>query len=297
MGGIGGLAQPFQDFITARATIIITILILSYLLYRLAIFLVDRFIRFRLPPDLSKPERVAARKKVLTAGTLIKNLLKYIFFFFAAYLVLLEVVGPERRLSLLAGAGVVGIVLGLGAQSLLNDVVSGFFFIFDGQYQVGDFVRLQAGAADVSGVVSEFGLRTTTVRDLDGTYHYLANGSIKKVQRYPHGYETILVDFKVAPETTEAEVRSLFEAIGDEVTGADPMLLHHPKLEAVISLASSKVFRLKFLMTPTTEKRAEELARQYAEGLEGLGLGTPAISLYRVDNEELRSYRSSLPSP
>jgi small-conductance mechanosensitive channel len=78
---------------------------------------------------------------------------------------------------LIASAGVVGVALGLGAQTLVRDVLSGIFMLIEDQYGVGDTVDV----LDVKGVVEKVGLRVTTVRDTSGTLWYLRNGEILKV--------------------------------------------------------------------------------------------------------------------
>ena len=78
---------------------------------------------------------------------------------------------------LIASAGVIGVALGLGAQSIVRDVLSGLFMLVEDQYGVGDHVVV----LEVSGIVEKVGLRITTVRDSEGTLWYLRNGEILKV--------------------------------------------------------------------------------------------------------------------
>lgn len=294
MASVQDLTGTILDFLGSRAITILLILILSYLLYRAAILLVDRFVRFRIPAGRARPENVEARKKVATVATLLKNVLKYLFFFFAGYLILLEVVGPERRLSLITGAGVMGIVLGLGAQSLLRDVISGFFIVFEGQFKVGDFVRLQASAGNLFGTVADFGLRTTTLRGLDGSLHFLANGNIRGVQRYPKGYETVMADLRFSAASEEEKVRSGLEVLSEKLGTTEPFLLDTPELVEVIALPASRVFRLKFFVAPAGEGVANKLVDGYATELESMGLEKPTGFPYKLDDEELKSYRSIL---
>jgi small-conductance mechanosensitive channel len=78
---------------------------------------------------------------------------------------------------LIASAGVIGVALGLGAQTLVRDILSGIFMLVEDQYGVGD----QVNVLDVTGVVETVGLRITTVRDSEGTIWYLRNGEILKI--------------------------------------------------------------------------------------------------------------------
>jgi small conductance mechanosensitive channel len=82
-------------------------------------------------------------------------------------------VGP-----LIAGAGIAGVALGFGAQSIVKDFLSGFFFLLEDQFAVGDLVKLNAAGKDLEGRVEALSLRTTEVRDEDGALHVVANGNI-----------------------------------------------------------------------------------------------------------------------
>ena len=82
-------------------------------------------------------------------------------------------VGP-----LIAGAGIAGVALGFGAQSIVKDFLSGFFFLLEDQFAVGDRVRLNAAGKELDGRVEALSLRTTELRDEDGALHVVANGNI-----------------------------------------------------------------------------------------------------------------------
>ena len=85
-------------------------------------------------------------------------------------------VGP-----LIAGAGIAGVALGFGAQSIVKDFLSGFFFLLEDQFAVGDLVKLNAAGKELEGRVEALSLRTTEVRDEDGALHVVANGNIMVV--------------------------------------------------------------------------------------------------------------------
>ena len=82
-------------------------------------------------------------------------------------------VGP-----LIAGAGIAGVALGFGAQSIVKDFLSGFFFLLEDQFAIGDLVKLNAAGKDLEGRIEALSLRTTEVRDEDGALHVVANGNI-----------------------------------------------------------------------------------------------------------------------
>ncbi|HYG70707.1 MAG TPA: mechanosensitive ion channel domain-containing protein, partial [Actinomycetota bacterium] len=82
---------------------------------------------------------------------------------------------------LLAGAGIAGVALGFGAQSLVKDFLSGFFILFENQFGIGDVVEIGTSSGPIAGTVEDLSLRTTSVRASDGTLHIVPNGNIQVV--------------------------------------------------------------------------------------------------------------------
>ena len=109
---------------------------------------------------------------------------------------------------LLAGAGVLGVALGLGAQSIIKDLLSGLFIIIENQYRVGDIVDIEGAA----GSVEQITVRSTVIRDGDGNVHYLPNGTVSHVINKTMGYSK--VNFSIAV-TTDTNVDSLSEIINE----------------------------------------------------------------------------------
>jgi len=110
---------------------------------------------------------------------------------------------------ILAGAGILGLGVGLGAQSLVTDVVSGFFILFETQYLVGDYVQI----GDAAGIVEEVSMRVTKIRDGKGKLYIIPNGQIKGVVSYSKGYVNAVVDVKMpAGSDLEGLFRALREA-------------------------------------------------------------------------------------
>jgi small-conductance mechanosensitive channel len=123
------------------------------------------------------PKRSGVRQKerAKTTSTVLKSTLNSVIWLIAIFMILSKFglnLGP-----LIASAGVIGVALGLGAQSLVRDVLSGIFMLAEDQYSVGDKVDV----LDVKGVVETVGLGITTVRDGTGIIWYLRNGEILKV--------------------------------------------------------------------------------------------------------------------
>lgn len=115
---------------------------------------------------------------------------------------------------LLASVGVASIALGLGAQTLVKDVLNGFFFLVENQYTVGDVIEING----VSGTVEEMNLRITAVRDLNGTFHIIPNGEIRQVANKTRGWSRAVVDVGITyDEDVDTAVQVLRE-IGTAMT-------------------------------------------------------------------------------
>jgi small conductance mechanosensitive channel len=136
---------------------------------------------------------------------------------------------------ILAGAGVLGLAVGLGAQSLVTDVVSGFFILFETQFLVGDYVQI----GDAAGVVEEVSMRVTKIRDGKGKLHIIPNGQIKGVVSYSKGYVNAVVEVKV-PSGSDLEglFRSMKEA-GRRLKTAHKEVLADTELHGLVDWSPS----------------------------------------------------------
>lgn len=136
---------------------------------------------------------------------------------------------------ILASAGIGGIAIAFGAQSLVKDYLSGVFMIFEDQFGVGDLVNL----GEVTGTVEEVGLRVTRVRDSGGQVWYVRNGEILRVGNQTQGWSTANIDIPVAYDEDPAKVMSILGTVMDEVD-ADPkwegVLLERPTVAGVNSI-------------------------------------------------------------
>jgi small-conductance mechanosensitive channel len=122
--------------------------------------------------------------------------------------------------ALLAGAGVFGVIIGLGAQNTIKDFLAGIFILSENQYRVGDIVTLSGGttgAAGASGVVEEITLRITKLRDLNGTLNVVRNGEATIITNRTFKYSTVVVDVTVSFESDLHEAEKIINRIGLEM--------------------------------------------------------------------------------
>ena len=145
---------------------------------------------------------------------------------------------------LLASAGVAGVALGFGAQSIVKDTLSGFFILLEDQFGVGDVVELQTTANPVNGKVEDLTLRTTSLRAFDGTVHSVSNGNIMVVSNKSRGWGRAIVDVRLAYDEDVERVRSLLDELFDEIEGdglLDGWLTQRPTVLGVETLSEYAV--------------------------------------------------------
>ena len=145
-------------------------------------------------------------QKGQTLVPLLYSVLQYVLYF-GSVLMMMSMLGIPTA-PILAGASILGLAVGLGAQSLVTDIVSGFFILFENQYLVGDHVQI----GDACGTVEAVGIRLTQIRDGQGKLYIIPNGQIKGVVSFSKGYVNALVDLKVS---TGTDLESVFRSMAD----------------------------------------------------------------------------------
>ena len=152
-----------------------------------------------------------SRQRAVTLGAVLRNIAG-IAVYAMAFMVALGELGLELG-PLIAGAGILGLAIGFGAQSLVSDFIAGIFIIVEDQYGVGDYVDV--GAA--SGTVEKVGLRTTTLRDVNGTMWTIPNGEIRRVGNSSQLWARTVLDVDVAYDTDIDLAASVIKEVADEV--------------------------------------------------------------------------------
>ncbi len=151
--------------------------------------------------------------RINTIHTLIRNTVHYTLGFFFVYAPLSTIGVPVG--SLLAGAGVVGVALGLGAQGFMNDLITGFFIITEQQINVGDYVRLTN--LTLEGTVTAVGIRTVQLKSVDGTVHYIPNRNITTISNTSRANMQVVVDVRILPSEGLDEIRAIIEEVNEQI--------------------------------------------------------------------------------
>lgn len=180
-------------------------------------------------------------------------------------------VGP-----LLAGAGVVGLAISFGAQSLVKDIFAGLFILFENQFGVGDVVRL----GDAAGAVERMTLRATFLRDVNGTLHVVPNGEIKHVQNLTRSWSRAVLDIGVAYKEDVDHVMAVMRAVGREMWEDQewrPLLIEEAVVPGVESFGDSSVnIRMMSKTLPLKQwEVARELRRRLKRRFDAEGIEIP----------------------
>ncbi|HEY5476867.1 MAG TPA: mechanosensitive ion channel domain-containing protein, partial [Tepidiformaceae bacterium] len=173
--------------------------------------------------------------------------------------------------ALVAGIGVVGIAVGLGAQTLIKDVINGTFILIEDQYSVGDVVAV----AGVSGEVVAINPRRTVVRDMNGSLHSIPNGAITVATNMTQGFSRINLNLSLPGTHDITRITKLIDAVGEELAKERPEdLLSAPHVLRIDAIGETRV-ELKVVGDTRAGKQWEltgELRRRLLERLQAEGI-------------------------
>ena len=165
-------------------------------------------------------------KRTETLHKLVKSAVRYTIYFIAFFQVL-SILGVNTT-SIVASAGIASVAIGFGAQSLVKDIISGFFIILEGQFDVGDNVKIYNQAAFIAGgYVMSLGLRSTKIRSKDGEVYFIPNGTINQVVNYSLMYNLALVEL---PIKIDESIEKIEERVNKVIGNANNSKEYHDLL-------------------------------------------------------------------
>jgi len=187
---------------------------------------------------------------------------------------------------LVASLSVVGIAIGFGAQDLIKDVIAGMFVLIEDQYAVGDVVKL----AGVSGTVEELRLRTTVLRDLDGSVHHVPNGEARVATNITYEFSRVVVDLAVAYDVSVDRAIEVVRTIADDLAADAELstsIAEETQILGVEELGESGVV-IRVLLTTIPEDRwvvKREFLRRIKNGFDeaGIEIPYPHVTITRPD--------------
>jgi len=179
------------------------VILFCFVFYQTGVLFIKRYEK-----KLKKKQPPERYSRGITFLLLVKNISKYFWIIVCLVGILgfLSVdIGP-----ILAGAGIIGLVVGLGAQNIIKDLLAGIFMLFEDQFSVGDYVTISG----VSGVIEEIGLRTTKIRAYTGELYVIPNGSIDKTTNFSKGFARVVIDVEVSVKEDINKTTELLQKIG-----------------------------------------------------------------------------------
>lgn len=257
---------------------IIFILILAAVVIRVGKTIINRVLTVRQRSPLRYSER---RQNTLIR--LLENILTYAVYF-TVIIAVLSSFGIEVA-GLIAGAGVIGLAIGFGAQSLVKDVITGFFIVFEDQFAVGDEVQIGTSR----GMVEEIGLRTTKVKSPIGELFIIPNGTISNVVNYSVFNTIVLIDIKVSYESDIQAVEKMLRGFLGSLNTKYEELVKVPEILGVQEISSDDlVLRIGVETIPIMQDDiARKIRRDLKEFLEQSGVDIPyPIVVRNAKNDE-----------
>jgi moderate conductance mechanosensitive channel len=262
------VAAELADFITRWTTLeastayllarLLAVLVTTLLLllgYRLLLRVVRRIVG-------TWPLHETARLRTL--ASVITSLLRWAVGFVAAVVILREL-GVDV-LPIIVSAGVLGLAIGFGAQSLIRDVISGFFILFEDLIHVGDVVQIGAN----TGTVESIGLRVTAVRTDDGALRVVPNGQITEFANYSAGGVRAVVDVPVSRDVPVDQALAVLAEVGAAWARESTAALDRPQVPGIMGFSGGEaILRLTVRVAPEQRLAAEaELRRRIKEAFD-----------------------------
>ncbi|WP_205696499.1 mechanosensitive ion channel family protein [Conexibacter sp. SYSU D00693] len=277
------------DFLIGKPLSILLVLVIAVVVNRLARRGVKRALRTlqsgtvqerlgavrRATPDAlleTTEHSLRAEQRIEALASVLRSLITFVIFAVAAFMALGEIgieLGP-----LIAGAGILGVALGFGSQSLVKDFLSGIFILIEDQFGVGDIVDLDG---ETSGTVEAVSLRTTRLRSVDGTVWHVPNGEIRRVGNKSQHWSRALLDVEVAYGTDLAEAQRVLKDVAHAVAAEDHAVLEEPEVWGVERFSpSGVVLRMVVKTTPSEQYRISRILREQVKlAFDGAGIEIP----------------------
>jgi small-conductance mechanosensitive channel len=277
------LARDFarMEWLQDQAGRIAVILVIAFVLIRLLQAATNRL--GRMSKSHGVPHGLRAQQ-LRTVASVTNSVGVFVIVFFAL-MQILSIFGVDMK-PLLASAGIAGLAIGFGAQTLVKDVINGFFILLENQYDLGDMVRV----AGVKGTVEDMTMRRTVLRDADGTVHIIPNSEIKIVSNMTRDWAQVTLHVAVAYDENSERIIRLLQEVGEELQN-DPrfaeMIVADPEVPGIERVGSGEVDYLMLVKTQPGSAQyivSRELRRRIKEAFEKNNVrSATAARVYVVD--------------
>jgi small-conductance mechanosensitive channel len=276
---------------------IVLIAALAFVLVRMVTLLVTRFEHeVNLGTGLDAIER---GKRARTLGSLIRNVAGAVVTAVAVLMILNEL--KINIAPVLAGAGIVGLAVGFGAQTLVRDIISGFFLILEDQVRVGDVAAINGQG----GLVESINLRTIVLRDAEGTVHVFPNGAINTLANRSKDYSFYVIDLGIAYHENPDRVTNVLREVGEGLQRDDrfgPLILAPLEIMGVEAFADwSVTLKMRIKTVPLKQwEVGRELRKRILKAFADNGIEIPfpeRMVTMRMEASSPRDLPTSVSAP
>jgi len=246
---------------------IVVIIVVARVTYGLLIYLLRRMLVDR------KGKHLLDERKANTIFSLLKSSLFYVISFTVFLHVLKRLFNFDTG-TLLASASVLGVALGFGSQSLVKDIIGGFFILFENQFSVGELVK----TGEFTGTIEETGIRTTHIRAWGGELHIIPNGSITVVTNFSRGKMLAKVEIQIPYDEDLDRAMGVMSAVCKEVSAEfGEKIIEAPTVQGVTQFGERNVVLRVIAFTQPDEQWSleRELRRQIHSAFLKEGIRTP----------------------
>ncbi|GEO65951.1 small-conductance mechanosensitive channel [Levilactobacillus spicheri DSM 15429] len=221
--------ESFFHLVTTRFLNLVALTVLFFLINLIGKAILSRSFKKYLA------SRDQTSNRLQTISMLTMNLFHYTVLFFWVYALLSTLGVPVG--TLVAGAGIFSLALGLGAQGFVSDLVTGISILVEQQFDVGDAVKI----GTIEGTVTALGLRTTQVTSADGTVNYIPNRNITIIANRSRNNMRALVNIPIATSTPVEQLPAIIERVNEQLVPAHPSIIEDPVLTGVVTLPSGEL--------------------------------------------------------
>ncbi|WP_418791223.1 mechanosensitive ion channel family protein [Phosphitispora sp. TUW77] len=258
-----------EDLFKFAGTLIVTV-VLAFMVIKIGDIIINRILKPR------EQKFYFDERRILTLRTLAKSILRYSVYFVVGFTIfgqIAQLTGTDLK-GFLAGAGILGVALGFGAQSLVRDFITGFFILLENQYAVGEYITTGA----FSGFVEEIELRVTKLRDWGGEYHVIPNGQITAVTNFSRYSMRAVVEIGIAYEEDIDRAIDVMKRVAVEIAREfEDIIVEEPEVLGVVAFGPSEmVLRTVAKTKPMEQWRVErELRKKFKEAFDREGIEIP----------------------
>lgn len=264
------LKVDWESVLQHIASVVIQLVLLTVVLL-LINWIGKKIIRHIFKTGLRGTKATISPKKLDTIYTLVLNIFKYILMFFWIYAILSAIGIPVG--TLIAGAGIFSLAIGLGAQGFVSDMVNGFFILLEQQISVGDTIKIGA----IEGRVTYVGIRTTQIQSADGTLNYIPNRNITVVSNKSRNNMQALMEIPIASDAPFDKITKIIDDISNDINLEELQITKKP---AILGFANQNDGTLVIQIAAYTKPGAQfnvknVLLKDYLSAIKDAGIELP----------------------